>query len=442
MPAAGGAGRGASSEAARALTRRYALLIGLQEFAIWLPLPVLVLHLTDRGLDLALIGAAFAVRAILVVLLEVPTGGLADAIGRKPVALASQAFTLVSFLFLLVVTGPATLLLYALFQGVGAALHSGALEAWYVDRLKSVDPEASLQRSLATVGVAQTAAMLVGAAIGGALPALASGWGLPWPLSGFGIALLAGVLVRGVVWWLTARIVDEPEYGGRFRWAEALQTPAIVRDGLRLARTIPVLPYLLVAGAAMGVSIIAIETFWQPIASLTFGADPATSGVYGVLGFLLGAAGLVGSLAVMLHGDRFPGGPVALAGFSQLLKGGAMLLLALYVGGAGVAVGLSLAFFAIATQNAPHDALLNDAVPSERRSILLSLNSLVFFLGIAVGSSVLGLVASAVDPRMALAIGGILTLVSASAYVGVAWHRRAAAVEAAPAAYDGPGGSS
>jgi len=417
---------GASVPAGRALTRRYALLTGLQEFAIWLPLPVLVLHLTERGIDLALVGAAFALRAVVVVLLEVPTGGLADAVGRKPVALASQAFTLVSFVFLLVVTGPATLLLYALFQGVGAALHSGALEAWYVDRLRALDPAASLQRNLATVGVAQTAAMLVGAAVGGTLPALASGWGLPWPLSGFGIALLAGVAVRAVVWWLTALIVEEPEYGGRFRWADALRTPAIVRDGLRLAWSIPVLPYLLLAGGAMGVSIIAIETFWQPIASLTFGADPAASGVYGVLGFLLGAAGLVGSLAVMLYGDRFPGGPVALAAVSQLLKGGAMLLLALHVGGAGAAVGLSLAFFAIATQNAPHDTLLNDAIPNERRSILLSLNSLVFFLGIALGSSVLGLVASAVDPRTALAVAGLFTWIAVASYLGVATARRAA----------------
>jgi hypothetical protein len=63
-----------------------------------------------------------------------------------------------------------------------------------------------------------------------------------------------------------------------------------------------------------------------------------------------------------------------------------MLLLALHVGGAGVALGLGLAYFAIATQNVPHDTLLNEAIPNERRSILLSINSLVFFLGIAVGS--------------------------------------------------------
>jgi MFS family permease len=422
--------RALSLETERGVTARFALLAGLQEFAIWLPLPVLVLHMTDRGLDLAMIGIAFAIRAVLVVLLEIPTGGLADAIGRKPIALASQTATLLSFAFLLVVTGPITLLAYALFQGVGAALHSGALEAWYVDKLKATGPAVDLQKNLATISVAQTAAMLVGAAVGGTLPSLTSGLGLPWPLSGFGVALLAGLALRVVVWWLTVALVEEPEFDGKSSLSDALTAPSIVRDGLRLAVRIPVMPYLLFAGASMGVAMIAIETFWQPIASLTFGADPETSVVYGALGFTLGAAGLLGSLVVMRHGDRFPGGPAALAGASVVVKGGAILLLALHAGGLGVAVGLALAYFAVATQNVPHDTLLNDAVPNERRSILLSINSLVFFLGIAVGSGVLGPLASVTDPRLALAIAGGFTLLAAIAYVGVAVVGRRAAAEA------------
>ncbi|MBA2667404.1 MAG: MFS transporter [Trueperaceae bacterium] len=404
----------------RGVTGRFALLAGLQEFAIWLPLPVLVLHMTDRGLDLAAIGFAFALRAIFVVLLEVPTGGLADAIGRKPIALVSQACTFVSFALLLFVGGPFMLLLYAVFQGIGAALHSGALDAWYVDKLTALDTPVSLQKNLARIGVAQTAAMLAGAAIGGVLPSLLSGWNLPWPLAGFGIALFAGLVLRALALWLTLALVEEPEYAGARTLSRARGTPAVIRDGLRLARSIPVMPYLLLAGVAMGVATISLETFWQPIAGLTFGTDPESSGVFGLLGFVLGAAGLLGSLAVMHFGDRFPGGPVALAAASQILKGGAMLVLATQAGGAGVAIGLGLAYFAISTQNVPHDALLNDAVPSQRRSIMLSLNSLVFFLGIAIGSGTLGFVASLGDPRLALAIGAVFTLVSVVAYAGVA----------------------
>lgn len=122
---------------------------------------------------------------------------------------------------------------------MGAALHSGALEAWYVDKLKATGPAVDLQKNLATISVAQTAAMLVGAAVGGTLPSLTSGLGLPWPLSGFGVALLAGLVLRVVVWWLTVALVEEPEFDGKSSLSDALTAPSIVRDSLRLAVRIP-----------------------------------------------------------------------------------------------------------------------------------------------------------------------------------------------------------
>src|SRR5690606_39349779 len=59
---------------------------------------------------------------------------------------------------------PVTALAYAVLQGVGSALHSGALEAWYVDELHRLEPEAPLQSHLALVDVAQASGMLIGSA--------------------------------------------------------------------------------------------------------------------------------------------------------------------------------------------------------------------------------------------------------------------------------------
>src|SRR5690606_37876447 len=196
--------------ATRALTYRYALLIGMLELAIAVPMPVLVLHMSGRGLDLAIIGLAFTIRAVLVVLLELPTGGLADAIGRRPVALASQLFTAASFLALLFVTGPAVALLYALLQGIGAALHSGALDAWYVDELKRLEEGVELQPHLAAVNVFQASGMLLGTALGGLLPSLTARFDMPYPLDAFGVALGAGVALRALVWLLTFVLMREP----------------------------------------------------------------------------------------------------------------------------------------------------------------------------------------------------------------------------------------
>jgi DHA1 family quinolone resistance protein-like MFS transporter len=405
------------------ITRRFGLLSGLQEFAIWLPLPIVILHMTGRDVDLGLIGIAFAIRAIFVVLLEVPTGGLADAIGRKPIALCSQAFTLLSLVALLFLGGPITLLMYAVLQGIGAALHSGALEAWYVDTLKKADADVDLQKNFASISVVQSAAMLVAATIGGTLPSFTASWDLPWPLSAYGIALLAGIVMRGLVWLLTVVLVHEPAHDRQGTVAGLQAVPAIVTDALNLSRRIPVVPYLLFASTASGIAMIAIEMFWQPIA-LPLGASASQSGLFGIYGATMGAGLLLGGVAVMRFGSSIPGGSATLAGVSQLLKGAALILLATQSHAIGLAGGLMLAYFFISVNGAPHDAILNNAIPSERRSVMMSISSLAFFLGIALGSAFLGQFATIADPRLALVLGGALTAVASLAYVGVAFAQR------------------
>ncbi len=406
----------------RSLTFRYAFLIGLLELAIAVPMPVLVLHMTGRGLDLAIIGLAFTIRAVLVVLLELPTGGLADAIGRRPIALTSQLFTAASFLALLFVTGPFLALVYALLQGVGAALHSGALDAWYVDELKRLEPGVELQPHLAAVNVFQAVGMLAGTALGGFLPRLTSHLDLSFPLSDFGIALFAGLALRLVVWLFTFSLMREPVKPQGSDPVGLAGVPAILKDAFGLSRSIPQVRWLLVAAFASGLAMVSIETFWQPIAAFTFGAGADDSVPFGVLGTLSGVALLAGSLAVMRWGKKFPGGPAALAGFSTLLRGGAILLFAMMTGSIGLGVTFALVYFALATSNVPHDAILHDSIPSARRSSMMSVHSLVFFGGIALASGPLGWLATLQGPRLALGIAGVLTILSSLAYVMVARH--------------------
>ena len=78
----------------------------------------------------------------------------------------------------------------------------------------------------------------------------------------------------------------------------------------------------------------------------------------------------------------------------------------------------------MASNNIPHATLLNEAVPSERRSVMLSLNSLALFLGLALGSGLLGGLAALTGPRTALFVGGAFTVLASVVYVGVARAQR------------------
>lgn len=414
--------------AARSLTARYGTVSLLQELAIALPMPVLVVHMTGRGLGLDTVGLAFALRAVLVVALEVPTGGLADAIGRKTVALLSQLFTLASFVALLLVTSPFLALVYAVLQGIGAALHSGALEAWYVDGLRRVDPGAELQDRLAVVNSLQSAGLLVGTAVGGFLPGWVAPLDLPFPLGGFGIALFAGLLMRAVVWLLTLLLVDEHERRRQPPTTAGWRaTGTIIADAVRLARRGTVLPFLLLASVGSGVAMISIETFWQPVAQARLDADASHSIAFGVFGILMGTAAVVGGLLVARYGNRVPGGSAVLAALTMLLRGGALLLFALTPSTVLLGAAFALVYLGIGASHPPHDALLHGAIPDERRSSMLSIDSLATFAGIGLGSGLLGWLASATSPHLALVVAATVTLVSSAAYLVVA---RATAEEA------------
>ena len=65
---------------------------------------------------------------------------------------------------------------------------------------------------------------------------------------------------------------------------------------------------------------------------------------------------------------------------------------------------------------------------------MLSVHSLVFYLGIAIASGPLGWLASVAGPRAALHIAGLVTILACIAYAFIG--RLQASVEPVPAAYD------
>ena len=85
-------------------------------------------------------GAVFAVHSAVLIVLEVPSGALADTLGRRRVLLVGAALTAASLgVFAVAQSVPAFMASVAAL-GTGRALISGALEAWYVDSLRAPDP--------------------------------------------------------------------------------------------------------------------------------------------------------------------------------------------------------------------------------------------------------------------------------------------------------------
>jgi len=133
---------------ARSARTRYLVLVGLRWLPTGLLIPVMVLLALSRGLSLTEIGFVFSLQGLVVLFLELPTGGLTDALGRRPVLILASLVGVASMGLLYVADSVALFAAAMILQGIFRALDSGPLEAWYVDATLAADPTAEMEHGL------------------------------------------------------------------------------------------------------------------------------------------------------------------------------------------------------------------------------------------------------------------------------------------------------
>jgi len=396
------------------LTRHFVLLRALRWLPVGLVLPFMVITPEARGLSIGEIGAVFAVHSVVAIVLEVPSGALADTVGRRRVMLAGAALTVVSLLLFAVAQSIVAFMASVGLLAAGRALISGSLEAWYVDSLRLLDPSAPLTRGLSRGTAAEGIAMALGALVGGGLVTLAGPGG--GALSGYGVAALAGALAAVAYLVAIAAVVHD----GREHWqagaagASIGHRATVVFSTARreLAESV-VVRVVVVTGVALGMSFTAVELLWQPrLADLLSGSE--SHGVaFGGLGAAAMAAVAVGAaLSARLNrrlGVRL-GYLLALA-FAALC----VALLGAPRSAAGFVLVYLLAYFGMGLAEPMHFELLNDAVGATARATLISAEALATQAGALVANLSVGVLASSRGPGLAWALAGTLLTATALA---------------------------
>ncbi|GLY96054.1 MFS transporter [Actinoplanes sp. NBRC 103695] len=387
--------------------RRFLFLLGLRWFPVGLMIPVLVLLPMERGLSIAQIGTAAAVQGIVVLLLELPTGGLSDAIGRRPVLLLASAINVVALGVLAIADTLPLLMLVFLLQGVFRALDSGPLEAWYVDRALAADPDADIETGLSRSGVVLGLAIGGGALLGGGLVAWTS---LLVPvLVGVGFAAIDVVAIALLL------TEDRPARGMAALVASARGVPAAIGGALRLARRNRVLAALIAVELFWGFGMPTFETL-MPVRLAGVLGDPGdAAALMGPAGAAAWAASAVGAALVPLLirriGTRWTGFTLRIA---QGLTIGGMALLA---GPAGIIAAYLLCYTMHGAANPVHSALLHRQVDGPHRASVLSLNSMMSQPGFALGIVVLTAIAAGAGTPLAMAVGAVVLAAAAPLYL-------------------------
>jgi MFS family permease len=399
------------------LTRQFVLLRALRWLPVGLVLPFIVITPEARGLSIGEIGAVFAVHSVVLIALEVPSGALADTVGRRRVMLAGAVLTVVSLLLFAVAQSIIAFMASVGLLAAGRALISGSLEAWYVDSLRLLDPSAPLTRGLSRGTAAEGIAMALGALVAGGLVTLAgSGEGGDGTLSGYSVAALAGALA-GVAYLVAIAALVHESPGQRHAAAAGAsigrRAGVVFATARREFAESVVVRVVVITGVALGMSFTAVELLWQPrLADLLTGP--------GSHGFAFGGLGAAAMVAVALGAalsarlNRRLGvrvGYVLALAFAAVC----VALLGAPQSAAGFVLVYLLAYLGMGLAEPMHFELLNDAVGATARATLISAESLATQAGALVANLSVGLLASSRGPALAWALAGTLLTVTALA---------------------------
>ncbi|MGE5379247.1 MAG: MFS transporter, partial [Candidatus Saccharibacteria bacterium] len=217
------------------LLRAYLLNQAVHWFTVGLIFPILILLLLDKGLDLFQSGLIMAVYSGTAVALELPTGGLADSIGRKRVYILSVFVHILAVSSFIFSFNFITIALAAFLLGLGRALSSGSIDAWFVDEFKAATPQGNLQEALAKANIFVPIGLGLGSLLGGIIPMTlgsALNTGLGMTIFGANLIVVLGVDVLQI--FLTRRIIVEttmsPRPGG---WREGFRSvPSVISTSI------------------------------------------------------------------------------------------------------------------------------------------------------------------------------------------------------------------
>ncbi|WP_433158793.1 MFS transporter [Kribbella sp. CA-247076] len=328
------------------------------------------LFLLDAGLS---IGQAFAANAFFtvgMVLFEVPTGVVADTVGRRTSYLLGTVTLFGStLLYLLLWQRPespfAAWAVASVLLGLGFTFFSGATEAWLVDGLNATGYEGSLDAAFAKGQIANGAAMLAGS-IGGGLLAQWTHLGVPYVVRA---ALL------GVTFVLAWRAMHDIGFTPKPRVSVIAEMRGILRSSLDHGLLNPPVRWVMLAAPfTAGVSVYGFYAA-QPFLLELYGSSDS----YAIAGL---SAGLVAGAQIV--------GGLSAASVARVFRRRTSVMLAVTAttGVVLVLIGQTSSFWAallllavwgvlFAALSPVRQAYLNELIPSAQRATVLSSDSLL-----------------------------------------------------------------
>jgi MFS family permease len=367
----------------RSIQRTYLLLLLGNTLAASLIWGINTIFLLDAGLSNL---EAFAANAFFtggMVLFEVPTGIVADTIGRRA-----------SYLLGTVTLAASTLLYVLLWQveapfwqwavvsallGLGFTFFSGAVEAWLVDALTATGFDGDLETVFGRGQMVTGAAMLTGSLAGGFIAELTS-LGVPFVLRGVVLVLTFAVAFR-----LMHDVGFTPARGAGGPIPEMRK---IASESIEYGWRVPAVKWLMVGALFSGGVGIYVFYALQPYLLELYG-DPDAYQIAGLVAAIVAGAQILGGMAAPRIRRLFRHRT------SALLTMGAVGVVTLVLIGTiesfWAVIGLIVVWGLLFAATMPiRQTYLNGLIPSRQRATIISFDALMASSGGVWAQPVLG----------------------------------------------------
>ena len=354
----------------------------LSELAYGFWLATAGIYFIDKGLELWMVGLILGLGPVVTAALEVPFGMLADRHGRLRIYRLSVLIILIDLAMLSLFHSVPMFIAASVLGGIGQALQSGSLDAWYVQQLNQRGEGEKLEILSGHLQAAMAAGMAVAAIAGGYTPDFMPDFmgisGTEWnPLIASGVLMAVLLLSYGLYF------EGENHHDASAEDAPHQSIGGILRDALRN----PFVAELLLVGVLAGVAIAAIDLFWQP--RLREIAPDISYAIFGWMTFGYFATAILGPLLIGQIAKALNISPRRQMRLIPLGFFGVILALG-FIGSVPVFVPVYLAFMLLFSMLSPATfTLINEASENHNRSAMQSLTSLTFTLG--AGTTALGL---------------------------------------------------
>jgi MFS family permease len=369
----------------RSIQRTYLLLMLGNTLAASLIWGINTIFLLDAGLSNL---EAFAANAFFtggMVIFEVPTGIVADTIGRRTsYLLGTLTLSGASLLYVLLWQIEAPFWEWAavsLLLGLGFTFFSGAVEAWLVDALTTTGYQGRLETVFGRGQIVTGAGMLGGSVAGGFIAQQVS-LGAPFVLRG---AILIVMFV--VAFRLMHDVGFTPEKGGR----PLSEMRKIAANSVDYGWRVPAVKWLMVEALFTGgVGIYAFYAL-QPYLLELYG-DPTAYEIAGLAAAIVAGAQILGGAAAPRIRALFHRRTSAL-----LITAGLSVVTLALIGAIQsfwVVIGLTTVWGLLFAATMPiRQTYINGMIPSRQRATILSFDSMMASTGGVWAQPVLGRVA-------------------------------------------------